>query len=84
MLHGGTLATIINHPGVPWSAGGVVGGIFGYVAGQPDCSRMLIWPFECTPATLPLLGTPADLSFFVAGFTLIGAVVGAGLKKISA
>lgn len=78
------IVTIINHPGMPWSAGGVVGGIVGFVAGQPHCNEWVDGRLVqgCAAAMLPLLDKPADVATFSAAFTVVGAVIGFVVSKL--
>lgn len=70
----GWLVPIINHPGVPWGAGGLIGGVIGFLIGQPDCST-----FPCTPAELPIVGAVATEAS-IAIMTVLGAIGGYLLK----
>jgi hypothetical protein len=72
---------LINHPGLPWGVGGLVGAVIGMILGQPTCSSLL---GPCTPARIPVVDILAGPEVFVALFTVVGAVVAYGIRKASA
>jgi hypothetical protein len=79
------LVGIINHPGVPWGAGGLVGGVIGWFAGQPDCTIRpgSDTPIGCIQAVLPLFDVPADQAVFAAVGTLVGVGVAVVVRQLN-
>lgn len=82
------LVPLINHPGVPWGAGGFVGAIVGFFAGQPtNChyvrtSASFLLERVCDPAQLPIVGA-ITLEPAMALGTLLGAAIFGFSKLLS-
>lgn len=74
------LVSIINHPGMPWAGGGIVGGVIGAFALKDDCVRAVAFG-ECEPALLPIVNVVAGSPLAIAMFTVVGAIVGTAWKK---
>ena len=77
------LVAIINHPGVPWAGGGVIGGVIGTFALKAECTTTVITDtgFACEPGRLPLVGVVAGSPEAIALCTVLGGVIGYLVKK---
>lgn len=77
------LIAVINHPGVPWAAGGVVGGLIGAFALKAECATTVVTDsgFACQPGMLPLVGVVAGSPEAIALCTVAGALIGYVAKK---